>query len=355
MQTDDTNLFLSNLARVLAHTVTYEHRSQAPSGYDCYCLDETRQSLQQAPRAAGQAVKAFDANLPQILQTIAEQYGILDQAQGNAAGAAAKQQSELTESLLPIFARIAQASNVYQDMASPGSSELRNSATDQMTNLIKSYRTGAPSHAEQQADERTVNAAASARGNVSRSSAVGGLQDALQFDDRKQNRLARLESVLQTAGNFMPASQVGQLNVAQGAMSATAPGSFGHRAGDSTNQLGSQWLSATTGMQNQYNQLNAGLPSTLDQLNKAASFGGSVIGSLTSGVGGGLGLCWVARAAFGPNDVRWKYFRTWMLFKSPQWFFNLYQQQGERFADWLNKHPSFKPVVRWFMEKAIKQ
>lgn len=87
--------------------------------------------------------------------------------------------------------------------------------------------------------------------------------------------------------------------------------------------------------------------------------GGSNIGGLLSGAGSlmqgfaALGMCWVAREAYGVENPKWLEFRHYMFTKAPKWFFNLYAKYGERFAEFISNKPKVKSVIRWMMDKAI--
>ncbi len=76
-----------------------------------------------------------------------------------------------------------------------------------------------------------------------------------------------------------------------------------------------------------------------------------------AGLGGGLGaawmLCWVAREVYGNADPRWIRFREWLITKAPKWLRKLYWRKGASFAVWLHKHPRFKPVVKFAMDRVI--
>lgn len=79
------------------------------------------------------------------------------------------------------------------------------------------------------------------------------------------------------------------------------------------------------------------------------------LASTAAGIYSGFNMCWVARAAYGENDPRWKIFRVWLLVQAPEWFYKLYERHGEGFANWLNRWPIFKPVIRGLMNIAIRK
>ena len=82
---------------------------------------------------------------------------------------------------------------------------------------------------------------------------------------------------------------------------------------------------------------------------------GAAIGAAGTAAAGAVAgaVCWVAREAFGEQDVRWRVFRSWLLRRSPEWFLRAYARHGERVAGWLRAHAWAKPAVRIFMERAM--
>ncbi len=66
-------------------------------------------------------------------------------------------------------------------------------------------------------------------------------------------------------------------------------------------------------------------------------------------------VCWVARAAFGRDDIRWMVFREWLLDDSPRWFHDLYIRFGERVGTWLETRDTARAVVRYLMMPAVRR
>ena len=79
---------------------------------------------------------------------------------------------------------------------------------------------------------------------------------------------------------------------------------------------------------------------------------GSLVG-MAGGMGGGGGMCWVARSCFGENNPKWLLFRHWLLTQAPTWFVKLYRKFGERFAAWISDKPMVKNLIRGWMESRI--
>jgi hypothetical protein len=81
----------------------------------------------------------------------------------------------------------------------------------------------------------------------------------------------------------------------------------------------------------------------------------SMFGSLGGGLLGNKNLkfCWVAREVYGPANPAWLQFREWMFTESPNWFFKLYAEYGERFAQWISNKPRIKSIIRKWMDSKI--
>lgn len=69
----------------------------------------------------------------------------------------------------------------------------------------------------------------------------------------------------------------------------------------------------------------------------------------------GTAPCWVARAAFGANDIRWMIFRAWLMDDAPAWFRNLYLRHGERAGQWLAGRDGARRLVRAMMLPAVRR
>jgi hypothetical protein len=89
---------------------------------------------------------------------------------------------------------------------------------------------------------------------------------------------------------------------------------------------------------------------------ESGSAAGSAIGNMISTLGYAaiMKFCWVAREVYGPTNPDWLLFREWMFAKAPNWLFNLYGKYGEAFAEYISDKPKIKSVIKWMMDKAIK-
>ena len=80
----------------------------------------------------------------------------------------------------------------------------------------------------------------------------------------------------------------------------------------------------------------------------------NMIGNIAgAGVGAATKFCWVAREVYGPTNPAWLQFREWMFTESPNWFFKLYAEYGERFANWISNKPRIKSIIRKWMDSKI--
>jgi hypothetical protein len=70
---------------------------------------------------------------------------------------------------------------------------------------------------------------------------------------------------------------------------------------------------------------------------------------------GTIPTCWVARAAFGENDLRWMIFREWLLVEAPAWFRSAYIRHGEAIGAWIQGRPLARAAVRGLMMPAVKR
>lgn len=93
-------------------------------------------------------------------------------------------------------------------------------------------------------------------------------------------------------------------------------------------------------------QLAADATRDAGMMNMIGSIGGAGVGAATR-------MCWVAREVYGPTNPAWLQFREWMFAESPNWFFKLYAEYGERFAQWISDKPRIKSIIRKWMDSKI--
>ena len=78
---------------------------------------------------------------------------------------------------------------------------------------------------------------------------------------------------------------------------------------------------------------------------------GSIFGGIAQGIGAAIGgKCWVAREVYGENNANWVFFRDWLESDAPRWLDSLYEQEGERFANFIHDKPVIKKVVKAVMD-----
>jgi hypothetical protein len=93
---------------------------------------------------------------------------------------------------------------------------------------------------------------------------------------------------------------------------------------------------------------------------QAATYGaragaqGARAAGIYQGVGNALSGCWVARQVYGNHNPKWLAFREWLYTKAPNWFVELYEMYGERFAEWISDKPRIKNLIRKWMDSRIK-
>ena len=82
----------------------------------------------------------------------------------------------------------------------------------------------------------------------------------------------------------------------------------------------------------------------------------SAVGSIAGGAaqGAAIAACWVAREVYGKDNPEWTIFRAWLLTEAPEWFRDLYLEEGERFADFISDKPLLKSVVKMGMDLVVK-
>ncbi len=86
---------------------------------------------------------------------------------------------------------------------------------------------------------------------------------------------------------------------------------------------------------------------------------GGIFGGLASAAGS-LGAakiiaaCWVAREVYGEDRAEWMVFRHWLFTEAPEWFRDLYLEEGERFAKFISDKPWLKAIVKKAMDIVVE-
>jgi len=124
-------------------------------------------------------------------------------------------------------------------------------------------------------------------------------------------------------------------------------------AANMMNTMGGQVFSPDAGV-NLALQQNANLNNYLANTYGArAGAQGARTAGIFQGIGSLLG-CWVAREVYGNHNPKWLAFREWLYTKAPNWFVELYEMYGERFAEWISDKPRIKNLIRKWMDSRIK-
>lgn len=93
-----------------------------------------------------------------------------------------------------------------------------------------------------------------------------------------------------------------------------------------------------------------------------AARSGGIMGGLTSAFGSAVGAkvgaavvaCWVAREVYGKDSAEWLVFRHWLFNEAPEWFRDLYLEEGERFAKFISDKSFLKSIVKMGMDLVVK-
>jgi hypothetical protein len=86
---------------------------------------------------------------------------------------------------------------------------------------------------------------------------------------------------------------------------------------------------------------------------------GGIIGGAIQAVGtyagyAALAACWVAREVYGEDRAEWMVFRHWLFTEAPEWFRDLYLEEGERFAKFISDKPLLKFIVKKAMDIVVE-
>ena len=116
------------------------------------------------------------------------------------------------------------------------------------------------------------------------------------------------------------------------------------------NQYNAELISA-----NQQNEMSAKMATS--QARAGMISGGlQALGNSLSGTNFGAAAvagCWVAREVYGNDNPRWLMFREWLDNDAPKWLHKLYNQEGERFAEFISNKPMLKTIIRSMMDVVV--
>lgn len=150
------------------------------------------------------------------------------------------------------------------------------------------------------------------------------------------------------------------LNQFQTANQTFQPRTFGLSGGDAaqialSNLAGqNNWNQAQYAYKVQESQFatNLAAQQSVASANAQNASTGSLIGGAGSAVSAlaVVAFCWAARAAYGPQNPRWKRFRYYLLTQAPACLKEAYKRYGPGFAQWLQGRPRISLLVRSAME-----
>jgi hypothetical protein len=90
------------------------------------------------------------------------------------------------------------------------------------------------------------------------------------------------------------------------------------------------------------------------QRNMQQGTAGEIAGKMVGAVAAGA-MCWVARAAYGEQDNRWKDFANWLFFDAPEWLHRFYMSAGPQLGEFVKLHKPVQRGLRFVMNKITKQ
>lgn len=207
--------------------------------------------------------------------------------------------------------------------------------------------------------QQAARAAGAARGvNLSRQ---GTDLEILNTFNAGQRRLQQRQATAQTAYQMgANQQQVGLQGFLTPAFAASQQYGLSGLAGGAQGMYGDVGSSPFLSPESQYmaniraNRIQ--METAIQSANAARS--GAIIGGALSAVGqiGGAAVtaCWVAREVYGKDSAEWLVFRHWVLNEAPDWFRDLYLEEGERFAAFISDKPFLKSIVKMGMDIIVK-
>ena len=120
-------------------------------------------------------------------------------------------------------------------------------------------------------------------------------------------------------------------------------GGLGAKLFSPENQYNAELISA-----NQQNEMSAKMATSQA---RAGMWSGAM--DMVGNIAKGSGSCWVAREVYGNDNPRWLMFREWLDTEAPKWLHKLYNQEGERFAEFISNKPILKTIIRSMMDVVV--
>lgn len=210
--------------------------------------------------------------------------------------------------------------------------------------------------------QEAARAAAAARGVTF--SRQGTDLEILNTYNMGQRRLAQRQGVAQQAYQMGAGQQqVGLTGFLNPAFAASQQYSLTGLAGGATGMYADVGSSPFLQPESQYlaniraNRIQ--METAIQSANAQRSAG--IIGGALSAAGtlGGAAIkagvfCWVAREVYGKESGEWLVFRHWVLNEAPDWFRELYTEEGERFAEFISDKPMLKFIVKKAMDTVVE-
>ena len=216
------------------------------------------------------------------------------------------------------------------------------------------------SAAETTQAQQAARAAGAARGvNFSRQGADLEILNTFNMGHRRlQQRQATAQTAYQMGANQQ---QVGLQGFLTPAFAASQQYSLAGLAGSAQGLYGDVGTSPFLTPESQY---MANIRANRIQMETAiqsanAQRSGAIIGGAIQAVGtyagySALAACWVAREVYGEDRAEWMVFRHWLFTEAPEWFRDLYLEEGERFAKFISDKPLLKFIVKKAMDIVVE-
>ena len=288
---------------MLAHSMVYFNRCDAPSNYDCF--NGGGPDIQNTSESTDSVLQAYIKNLPALAETTAKTYLPIEQARTDAQAVTAPQTAALTSNLYsqygPQLSSVSDAINAASAQAQAKSDldvikgtgrELVNEGLatqkivdpeyytnraaigSQLTNLVNGLNPNGLSDAERAEVERANNQQSTQRGTLNTPSMTDTIANAMNFGSALQNKQNNISNILSNAGNTLGSlkSDVDAYQVATGKPSRNNLGdskfNVSSTSSDASN-LSNNFLSGVFGNAQSANSANANQKDTLDKIGQA--------------------------------------------------------------------------------------
>jgi len=330
-------------------------------------LSEMQSALSGQTGIQGQLLSAEQQYTPQWQafqqQALQGQMGTLGNLYGSAIPQSQALQGQMLASQGELYGQVGgYARNAYNATLDPTTAGLYSTMAQQAQEGLASG--GQLTEQQQRMAQGSARAAMAARGMQFGNQAIAGeVLNAYNLSNQRQQQAQAYAGQVYGIGQQNAAqamSMYGQPLMNQmGAVSAPAMigqaqqmyGGLGAKLFSPENQYNAELISA-----NQQNEMSAKMATAQA---KAGLWSGAM-GMVGQGASGtNFAGCWVAREVYGNDNPKWTMFREWLDTEAPRWLHKLYNEEGERFAEFISNKPMLKTVIRAMMDvvvdKQIKQ